>query len=206
MFTHFLRYILSLLLLTIGLPGDVADFAIAKSCLSCFDYTNALADVVVGYMAAPHSTNTNMDQSYQSITVRNSRGETMIQSALDSGLLELGPEAKGKGAHENFAMATVSSDNIVQQMVGGEIKTQGMPRFAGEVMATVMTNVGPKGVSFARYSLDYHILRNYLYCLSFWDEETANKMLPKYSTDIVHHYLETKQAFRELTKSIKSKI
>jgi hypothetical protein len=156
-------------------------------------------------MAAPHSTNTNMDQSYQSITVRNSRGEAMIQSALNSGRLELGAEATGKGTHENFAMATVSSDNIVQQMVGGEIKMQGMPRFLGEVMATVTTNVGPKGISFARYSLDYHILRNYLHCLDFWGEETANKMLPTSSLRIVHHYLETKEAFRKLTESIMSK-
>ena len=153
-------------------------------------------------MAAP--LNTNMDQSYQSITVRNLRGENMIQSALNSGRLELGPEATGMGSHENFAMATVSSDNMVQKMVGVKIKSQGMPRFLGEVIAAVMTNVGPKGVSFARYSVDYHILRNYLHCLEFWGQETANKMIPTYSQRIVHHYVETKEAFRELTESVKS--
>ncbi|KAL3827070.1 LOW QUALITY PROTEIN: hypothetical protein ACHAXA_007577, partial [Cyclostephanos tholiformis] len=89
-------------------------------------------------------------------------------SALSSGRLELGPEATGKGTHENFALATVSSYNILQQMVGSKIKTQGLPRFLGELMATIMTNVGPKGVSFARYSVDYHSLRNYLHCLDFW--------------------------------------
>ena len=69
------------------LPGDVAEFAIADSCLACFDYTNSLADVVIGYMAAP--LDRNMDQSYQSITVRNLRGEKMIQSALTAGRLDL---------------------------------------------------------------------------------------------------------------------
>jgi hypothetical protein len=152
-------------------------------------------------MAAP--LNRNMDQSYQCITVRNSRGEKMIQSALKSGRLELGPEATGMGTHENFAMATVSSDNIVQKMVGGKIRTQGMPRFLGEAIAAVMTNLGPKGVSFARYSVDYHILRNYLHCLEFWGEETANKMIPTYSQLIVNHYVETKEAFRELIESVK---
>jgi hypothetical protein len=153
-------------------------------------------------MAAP--LNTNMDQSYQSITVRNLRGENMIQSALNSGRLELGPEATGMGTHENFAMATVSSDSIVQKMVGGKIKSQGMPQFLGEVIAAAMTNVGPKGVSFARYSVDYHILRNYLHCLEFWGQDTANKMIPTYSQRIVHHYVETKEVFRELTESVKS--
>eukprot|EP00571_Detonula_confervacea_P007033 CAMPEP_0172322618 /NCGR_PEP_ID=MMETSP1058-20130122/46417_1 /TAXON_ID=83371 /ORGANISM="Detonula confervacea, Strain CCMP 353" /LENGTH=394 /DNA_ID=CAMNT_0013038409 /DNA_START=400 /DNA_END=1584 /DNA_ORIENTATION=+ len=188
------------------LPGDVAEFAIADSCLACFDYTNSLADVVVGYMAAPlDSNNSNMDQSYQTITVRNSRGEKMIQSALDAERLELGPDATGKGAHEKIAMATVSSDNLVQQMVGGEMKEQGMPRFLGEIMASVMTAVGPKGVSFARYSLDYHLLRNYLHCLDVWGEERANKMVPQYSADIVKKYLETNEPFRILVESIKSK-
>ena len=190
----------------IGLPGEVAEFAIADSCLACFDYTNSLADVVVGYMAAPlDSNNSNMDQSYQTITVRNSRGENMIQSAIGAGRLELGPEATGTGTHEKFAMATVSSDNLVQKMVGGEMKEQGMPGLLGEIMASVMTAVGPKGVSFARYSLDYHLLRNYLHVLDVWGEEKANAMVPKYSADIVNKYLETNEPFRKLVESIKTK-
>ena len=158
------------------LPGDVSEFAIAQSCLACFDYTNSLADVVIGYMGAPLGSE--MDNSYQTITIRNSRGEKMIQSALNAGRLNLESQAKGKGKHEPFTMATVSSDNLVQKMVGGEIKTQGMPRIMGNILAALMTTVGPKGVSFARYSIDYHLLRNYLHCLDFYGEETANKMLP----------------------------
>lgn len=129
----------------------------------------------------------------------------MIRSAVDAGRLELGPEATGKGAHEKFAMATVASDNLVQKMVGGETKDQGMPGFLGEIMASVMTAVGPKGVSFARYSLDYHILRNYLHVLDVWGEETANEMVPEYSANIVKKYMKTSDSFRELAESIKSK-
>jgi len=187
------------------LPGDVADFAIADSCLACFDYTNSLADVVVGYMGAP--LDSDMAHSYQTVTVRNARGEEMIRSAVNAGRLDMGPEATGKGGHENFAMATVSSDKLVQKMVdGGEMKEQkGMPRFLGEIMASVMTAVGPKGVSFARYSIDYHLLRNYLHCLNVWGEERANGMLPEYSVDIVEKYLETDESFRKLVESLKSK-
>ena len=129
----------------------------------------------------------------------------MIQSAISAGRLQLGPDATGKGTHEKVAMATVSSDNLVQKMVGGEMKTEGMPRFLGEIMATVMTGVGPKGVSFARYSIDYHILRNYLHCLDVWGEQTTKQMVPQYSADIVKQYFDKSEPFRELVESIKSK-
>lgn len=155
-------------------------------------------------MAAPLDS-FDMEQSYQSLTVRNARGERMIQSALDAGRLELGPNATGKGAHEKFAMATVSSDNIVMKIVGDKMKTQGIPRLLGEIAATVMTTIGPKGVSFARYSIDYHVLRNYLHCIDVWGEETANTMIPRYGADIVNHYKKTQTAFREIVKRIKIK-
>jgi len=31
--------------------------------------------------------------------------------------------------------------------------------------------VGPKGIEFARYSLDYHTIRNYLYVNRLWGKE-----------------------------------
>jgi len=93
----------------------------------------------------------------------------------------------------------------VQKMVGGEMKTQGMPRLFGEVMATAMTAMGPKGVSFARYSIDYHLLRNYLHCIDHWGEEQANKMLPDYAADIVKQYLDSSESFADLVQSVKQK-
>lgn len=187
-----------------GLPGDVAEFAIADSCLACFDYTNALADVVVGYMAAPLDNNAQMDQAFQTITVRNARGEEMMQSAIAAGRLELGPTAQGVGAHEKFALATVSADNLVVKMAGGKMKEQGMPRFLGEIMASGMTAVGPKGVSFARYSLDYHLLRNYLHLIDVWGEDRARAMLPKYGAAIVDKYLDTHESFEKLAEAVKA--
>mmetsp|Transcript_29705 Transcript_29705/g.50634 ORF Transcript_29705/g.50634 Transcript_29705/m.50634 type:complete len:506 (-) Transcript_29705:65-1582(-) len=186
-----------------SLQGDVAEFAIAKSCLACFDYTNALADVVVGYMGAP--LDSSMDASFQTITVRNKKGERMLKCAVESDRLQLGPGATGSGSHEKFASTTVSSDNIVQKMAGGEMKSEGMPRLLGEVMATVMTAAGPKGVNFARYSLDYHILRNYLHVLDVWGDIGANNMIPAYSLEIVKKYLDTDESFRALAEKIKSK-
>lgn len=37
-----------------SLPADQLNDVIAPSCYSCFDYPNALADLVVGYMGVPY--------------------------------------------------------------------------------------------------------------------------------------------------------
>ena len=60
----------------------------------------------------------------------------------------------------------------------------------GEILAFVVRNyVAPKGVNFARYSIDYHILRNYLHVLDAWGEERAQTSMPLFAQEIVQHYL-----------------
>ena len=184
------------------LPGEIAQEAIATSCLACFDYTNALADVVVGYMGAPLDGGTRMDESYQTLTIRNGRGAAMVSVAEDAGRLNIGNVARGTGNHEKIAMATVLADSIVLAMTGGEVKEEGMPRLIGEVMAFIMTNVGPKGINFARYSIDYHLLRNYLHVVDAWGEQRAKKSLPTYATEIVNKYMETDEKLVELKETI----
>ena len=51
------------------LPGIVAEEAIAPSCLTCFDYTNGLADLVVGYMGAPLDDNGEMTTQWQQVKI-----------------------------------------------------------------------------------------------------------------------------------------
>jgi hypothetical protein len=185
------------------LPGNIAEKSIAPSCLSCFDYTNGLADVVVGYMGAPHNPNGRMDESFQTLTVRNERGAQMVDLAINAGRLMVGDTASGSGSHEKLSIATVGSDAIVMAMTGGEVKEEGMPRFLGEVMAFVMRNIGPKGINFARYSIDYHILRNYLHVVDVWGEDRAKNALPKYAQDIVRRYIETETIIADLDAKVK---
>ena len=184
------------------LPGSIAEVSIAPSCLACFDYTNGLADVVVGYMGAPLERNARMDTSYQTLSVRNERGTQMVETALASRRLEIHETASGRGSHEKLASATVVSDGIVQGMIGGDVKEEGMPRLLGEIMAEVLVFVGPKGVNFARYSIDYHILRNYLHVLNVWGKERADIALPSYARDIVDRYLATDRGFADLKSKI----
>jgi 7-hydroxymethyl chlorophyll a reductase len=37
------------------------------------------------------------------------------------------------------------------------------PRWVGNIIAWILNLVGPKGLEFAKYSIDYHYIRNWLY-------------------------------------------
>ena len=200
-----------------ALSGSIAKASIATSCLACFDYTNALADVVIGYMGAPLERNGRMDTSYQTLTIRNERGVNMVQTALNAQRLEIHGMASSRGqqqgsSHEILATATVCSDGIVQGMIGEETTVReqgdnnGMPLWMAEIMARIMTCVGPKGMNFARYSIDYHILRNYLYVLHVWGNERASVTLPAYARAIVNRYLENDKALADLQSKVESKL
>jgi coenzyme F420-reducing hydrogenase beta subunit len=184
------------------LPGTIAETSIATSCLACFDYTNGLADVVVGYMGAPLNGSDRMDQAYQTITIRNAKGTKMVENAIANKRLARFGAATGTGSHEKIASATVLKDSIVLKMIGDAVPEKGMPGFMGEIMATVLRVVGPKGTSFARYSIDYHILRNYLHVLQQWGPQRAKRHMPQYSMDIVQHYMETDEQFAGLCDKV----
>lgn len=171
------------------LPGTVAEASIAMSCRACFDYTNALADVVVGYMGAPLNAEQRMDQALQTLTIRNENGSAVVETAIRAGYVQVQNVALGSGSHEQLAVSTVEADALVQRMTGGTVPETGMPLWLGEVMALAVKQLGPKGVSFARYSIDYHILRNYLHVLDQWGEDRARSLMPKFCHDIIEHYL-----------------
>lgn len=187
------------------LPGSVADAAIADSCLACFDYTNALADVVIGYMASPLDSDGVMSEAMQSLTIRNERGKTMVQTAINAKRITLHGEAAGAGSHEKISIATLLSDNIVLAMTGGKVKEAGMPKFLGEAMAFVMRNIGPTGVNFAKYSIDYHLLRNYLHVLDEWGEKRAEKSIPTYAKKIFQQYCDDSESVVDLRNQILAK-
>ena len=181
------------------LPGTIAESSIAMSCRACFDYTNALADVVVGYMGAPLDENTKMDKSFQTLTIRNERGAKMVEIARNASRLAVGEIASGDGSHEKLASATVTSDAIVAAMVGKPVPTKGMPGWLGQIMAFGITRIGPKGTNFARYSIDYHILRNYLFVLKTkGDKKKAMVALPENAKGVVNYYLENDKQFADL--------
>lgn len=66
------------------LPANDLNDVIAPSCYSCFDYTNALADLVVGYMGVPWQ-HVDMTRHMQYVTVRSQLeigSEVLLRSAV----------------------------------------------------------------------------------------------------------------------------
>ncbi|CAI5962471.1 unnamed protein product [Closterium sp. NIES-65] len=164
------------------LPASDLKDVIAPSCYSCFDYTNGLADMVVGYMGVPKQQGVPMTDHLQYITVRNERGAEMLE--LIRPQLQVTPTLSS-GDRRPFVMETVKADD--KATVGTE-RLNPAPRLVGHIIAFLLDLVGPKGLEFARYSLDYHTIRNYLHVHRVWGNERAEQHIPKYAKEVVARY------------------
>ncbi|MBD2019976.1 Coenzyme F420 hydrogenase/dehydrogenase, beta subunit C-terminal domain [Leptolyngbya sp. FACHB-36] len=138
----------------------------APSCMSCFDYVNSLADLVVGYMGAPFG--------WQWIVVRNDRGQDMLDLVQDQ--LETQP-----------VMSQGDRRQAVQQSIPAYDKGVTLPMWAAKLMGVVIERIGPKGLEYARFSIDSHFTRNYLY-LKRHHPEKLEAHVPEYAKRIVAQY------------------
>ncbi|CAL8990201.1 unnamed protein product [Prunus brigantina] len=206
-----------LLLLVIDVPEAIVN-KIQGLCLilekHCFDYTNGLADLVVGYMGMPKYSGISMTLHPQYVTVRNERGREML--SLVDNLLEVTPTTSSYSKHgQPFVMETVKAYDNAKLGKGPEPA----PKFVGNVIAFLLNlvrtlsdafknykiickllfydlvlveQIGPKGLEFARYSLDYHTIRNYLYVNRIWGKQRRNfqsdQHMPSYAKKIVDTY------------------
>jgi len=161
------------------LPADDLKDVIAPSCYSCFDYTNGLADLVVGYMGVPKSTGVNMTRHPQYVTIRNERGREMLDLVRD--MLEIAPPVS-QGSRGPFVAETVKADD---RATLGVKKTKPAPRWLGNLLAFVLEKIGPRGLEFARYSIDYHFVRNYLHVQRTFDRARAEQHIPTFAKVIV---------------------
>ncbi|XP_023909464.1 7-hydroxymethyl chlorophyll a reductase, chloroplastic isoform X1 [Quercus suber] len=171
------------------LPANDLVDVIAPSCYSCFDYTNALAvsfatqqDLVVGYMGVPKYSGISMTQHPQYVTVRNERGREML--SLVENLLEI-TSTTSSGDRRPFVVETVKADDNAKL---GKGPSEPAPKLIGNLIAFILNLIGPKGLEFARYSLDYHTIRNYLYVNRTWGKERADRHMPSYAKKIVDMY------------------
>jgi coenzyme F420 hydrogenase subunit beta len=138
----------------------------APSCMSCFDYVNSLADLVVGYMGAPFG--------WQWIVVRNETGQQMFDLACDQ--LELQPVTSKGDRH-----------SAVQQSIPAYDKGVTLPMWAAQLMGIAIEKIGPKGLEYGRFSIDSHFTRNYLY-MQRHHPETLEKQVPEFAKRIVRKY------------------
>ncbi|KAH7833779.1 hypothetical protein Vadar_009647 [Vaccinium darrowii] len=82
------------------------------------------------------------------------------------------------GDRRPFFMETVKADDNAKL---GKGPSKPAPKFIGNLIAFLLNLIGPKGLEFARYSLDYHTIRNYLYTTRTWGKERADKHMPSYA-------------------------
>lgn len=149
-----------------GLKTNQLKDVFAPSCMSCFDYVNSLADLVVGYMGAPFG--------WQWIVVRNDRGREMLDLVGDQ--LETQP-----------VMSQGDRLNAVQQSIPAYDKGVTLPMWAAKLMGVVIERIGPKGLEYARFSIDSHFTRNYLYVKRNHPEKLESHV-PDYAKQIVAQY------------------
>ncbi|MEC4895211.1 MAG: Coenzyme F420 hydrogenase/dehydrogenase, beta subunit C-terminal domain [Oscillatoria sp. PMC 1051.18] len=149
-----------------GLKTNQLKDVFAPSCMSCFDYVNSLADLVVGYMGAPFG--------WQWILVRNNIGKEMLE--LVKNQLDVQP-----------VMSSGSRQQAVQQSIPAYDKGVTLPMWAAKLMGVVIEKIGPKGLEYARFSIDSHFTRNYLY-LQRNHPEKLEAHVPDYAKRIVGQY------------------
>ncbi len=155
---------------------------VAPSCMCCFDYMNGLADITVGYLAAP----LNLKKLYQWILVRTEKGEQL--RTLIAPDLETVPEHT-RGDCSMTVKRVVKG--IIEQLHPDNhepLKTgRPMPIWAGRIMAAILTKVGPSGLESAHYSIDMHMLRNYNY-VKFYHPDLLDTLVPKSVYPVVERY------------------
>lgn len=149
-----------------GLKTNQLKDIFAPSCLSCFDYVNSLADLVVGYMGAPFG--------WQWIVVRNDRGQEMLDIIKDQ--LDTQPVSSKGDRHQ-----------AVQQSIPAYDKAVTLPMWAAKMMGVVIERIGPKGLEYARFSIDSHYTRNYLYVKRNYPEKLEDHV-PDFAKRIVEQY------------------
>ena len=149
-----------------GLKTNQLKDVFAPSCMSCFDYVNSLADLVVGYMGAPFG--------WQWIVVRNDTGKEMLDMVMDQ-------------LETQSVMSQGDRKQAVQNSIPAYDKGVTLPMWAAKLMGVVIEKVGPKGLEYARFSIDSHFTRNYLYVKRNHPEK-LEEHVPGYAKKIVEQY------------------
>ncbi len=149
-----------------GLDTPKLKDVFAPSCLSCFDYTNAGADLVVGYMGATFGR--------QWLTVRNPKGQELLD--LVEAELDVAPvTSRGK------------RQAAVQQGIDAYDKAVKLPMWLAELVGFIVKRVGPQGLEYGRFSIDSHFTRNALWVRRN-HPEMADAHIPAFAQKIISRY------------------
>ena len=141
------------------------------TCRTCVDYTNALADITVGYMAG---------QGEQWLLVRNARGEELLQLLGDEvKLAEPGSAGKRQGPVKGFLTNT--------ERAAGGLPLRRMPQWMRPVVGWLMPKVGPRGLEFARARLEMKAVETVIH-LRREEPRRIKSMVPAHVWALVKPY------------------
>jgi coenzyme F420 hydrogenase subunit beta len=147
-----------------------ADF-FPLTCRTCVDYTNALADITVGYMAG---------QGEQWLLVRNERGEELLGLLGDEvRTAEPGSAGKRQGAVKGF-LANV-------ERAAGGLPLRAMPDWLRPVVGWLMPRIGPRGLEFARARVEMKAVETVLHLRRALPRRLRN-MVPAHVWALVEPY------------------
>ncbi|MEM9731936.1 MAG: Coenzyme F420 hydrogenase/dehydrogenase, beta subunit C-terminal domain [Pseudomonadota bacterium] len=128
------------------------------TCRTCVDYTNALADITVGYMGGIHkgANNSPIGRVGQWLIIRNQRGEELLEALGDDVLID----EPGSGGKRQGPVAGFKAN--VERAAGG-LPLRSMPDFLRPVVAWLMPRTGPWGMEFARARVEMKAVETVLH-------------------------------------------
>ncbi|HEX2914451.1 MAG TPA: Coenzyme F420 hydrogenase/dehydrogenase, beta subunit C-terminal domain [Chloroflexia bacterium] len=137
------------------------------SCLSCFDYTNALSDITIGYLGAT--------MPYQWMLVRTETGEELFQMLRP--YLEF-DQIRQKGKREKV---------IAQSVEMLENPRKPLPPWGVKLLTFVVSHFGLKGVEFARGTLTMKWARNLHFIRTHYPEH-EKELVPEFARRVLEKY------------------
>jgi 3,8-divinyl protochlorophyllide a 8-vinyl-reductase (ferredoxin) len=165
-----------------SLPQELSRIDLfAPSCTSCFDYLNSLADMTVGYVAAPLVG----EEKRQWVMVRTEKGETLLDLIKDE--LDVFPETASGNAMSGLKKIIPHLLDMVERKPDETKRGRKIPIWLGKIIAAFVYRSGPRGTEFAKHSVDYHLIRNYFFVKKNYPEKLKT-LVPKHVYKLLSEY------------------
>ena len=156
----------------LSLPiSDLPQDFFPLTCRTCVDYTNALADITVGYMGG---------EGDQWLIVRNARGAEMLQG-LEGRVVLQAPGSRGKRA------TAVKGFVANTERAAGGLPLRRMPNWVRPLVSWLQPRTGPRGLEFARARLEMKAAETILHLRRAAQPKMKN-MIPAHVWKIAEPY------------------
>ena len=140
---------------------------------------NSLADITVGYLGAPLT----IEKPNQWVLVRTEKGQELMNTIADQ--LETSPETS---EGDRTAVVQQYVQKVLTQLrPGGQADKDSKTPLSideGMQLAEYIYSVGPKGLEFARYGIETHLIKNY-YFVKYNYPELLSRLVPNHTYSIL---------------------